>query len=468
MEIKFLQMSGEVTGSKTLITTRKGVKILLDCGMYQGKGLETDGMNRNLGFEPSTIDYVLLSHAHIDHSGLIPYIYKLGFRGKVVCTNATFDLCSIMLIDSGRIQESDTHDFLKKMEIQGKPITRLDPLYTAEEAEDSLTLFESYDYNEDITISDEVTVRFTNTGHMLGGGAINIKVKEGKKVNRVCYTGDIGRYNKELLPDPQKFPQADYIITEATYGDRRHVDMVDAEQELLVTVLKACCQKKGKLIIPAFAVGRTQEIVSILDRLSSKGLLPNIDVFVDSPMAVSATAVFRKYADQLNEQAQKQVEFDGDPFGFNKLHYIRSASESKQLNERKKPCIIISASGMMEAGRIKHHLANSIDNPRNTILAVGYCSPTTLGARILRGDKKISIFGLPHTVRASIRRIDALSGHGDYVEMGRFLSCQNASKVKKLFIVHGEKESKEAYKKYLETIGFKDVEIAYFRNAFNA
>lgn len=466
MEIKFLQMSGEVTGSKTLITTKKGVKLLLDCGMYQGKGLETDGMNRNLGFEPSSIDYVLLSHAHIDHSGLIPYIYKLGFRGKVICTNPTLDLCNIMLIDSGRIQESDTKEFLKKMDKIGKPINHLDPLYTAEDAEEALTLFEPYDYDCDIKVSDEVTVRFTNTGHMLGGGAVNMKIKEGAKVNRVCYTGDIGRYGKELLPDPKAFPQADYIITEATYGDRRHVDIGDAEQELLVTVLEACCQKKGKLIIPAFAVGRTQEIVSILDRLSSKGLLPNIDVFVDSPMAVSTTGVFRKYSNQLNEQAQKQVQFDGDPFGFDKLHYIRSVDQSKELNERKKPCIIISASGMMEAGRIKHHLANNIDNPRNTILAVGYCSPTTLGARILRGDNKVSIFGIPHRVRATIKRIDALSGHGDYVEMGRYLSCQKASKVKKMFIVHGEKEAKEAYKTYLETIGFKNIEIAYFKNSF--
>ncbi len=461
MNLKFMGATREVTGSKHLITTKKGLKILLDCGMYQGKGLETDAMNRDLGFIPSEIDYLILSHAHIDHSGLIPYIYKEGFRGTVLCTPATRDLCAIMLADAGRIQEADVHTFNKKRKAQGED--PVEPIYTEQDAQECMSCFISVPYHKPFAIEDEVTVEFFDAGHILGSSFVFLQVKDGRRVIKLGFTGDIGRYDKRILKDPEPFPQVDYLIMESTYGDRLHSTLEDAEKELLMAVLDTCTKKKGKLIIPSFAVGRAQEIIYALDRLESANLLPDIDVFVDSPLSVSATNIMRLHSECFGSQILDYMKKDPDPFGFDRLQYIQSVEASKALNVRHKPCVIISASGMMEAGRVKHHLANHIDDPSTTILCVGYCEPKTLGARIMRGDKEVSIFGHRYLVRAELRRIESLSGHGDYSEMIRYIGCQEKSKLKKIFLVHGEAETQEHFRDTLSELGWKHVEIPEFR-----
>jgi metallo-beta-lactamase family protein len=457
MKIKFIGAAREVTGSKHLITTDLGKKILLDCGMFQGKGLETDSMNRDLGFDPETIDHIILTHAHIDHSGLIPYVYKLGFRGSVVCTNATRDLCAIMLADSAFIQEHDTVTFNKRRAKKGLPLVT--PIYEQSDAKECMRLFIGVPSNMKFRIDENIKVTFTHTGHMLGSGVANIQIIEKGQIKRISYTGDIGRPVDQILAQPQPFPQADFLITESTYGDRLHNDVIKAEDELLDVVIETCVNKGGKLIIPAFSVGRTQEIVFALNNFFNKGRLPNIDIFVDSPLAVNATSVFRVHTECYNDNFLHVLENDPDPFGFDRLFYITKVEDSKKLNDHKKPCVIISASGMMEAGRVKHHLANNISNPKNTVLVVGYCAPTTLGARIVRGDKEVSIHGTIYEVKADIRKIEAFSGHGDYREMISFLNCQDKEALAKTFIVHGEYETQKKYLGYLQEEGFRNIEI---------
>lgn len=464
MHIQFLGAAQEVTGSKHLITTAKGLKILLDCGMYQGKGMETDAMNRDLGFEPSEIDYLLLSHAHIDHSGLIPYIHKLGFRGTIICTPATRDLCAILLADSGKIQEHDTYTHNKKRAEHNLP--PLLPIFTMDDAHACMSYFISVPYHKDYSIDNDIKVMFTDAGHILGSSAVNITIKEGEKTNRICYTGDIGRYSKRILKDPEAFPQADYIITESTYGDRLHKKIEDAEQQLLKIVIDTCTKKKGKLIIPSFSVGRAQEIIYALDRLKNQNLLPDIDVYVDSPLSTDATNIMRMHTECFNKEMLEYVKNDPDPFGFKKLHYIQTINESKALNSNSKPCIIISASGMMEAGRVKHHLANNIENPKTTVLVVGYCSPTSLGNKISRGDKNVSIFGKKFNVNADVEHLESYSAHGDYNEMTQFLNCQNPNKVKSIFLVHGEIKVQENYANHLKEKGFDNIAIPELKSIY--
>jgi len=457
MKIKFIGAAREVTGSKHLITTDLGKQILLDCGMFQGKGLETDSMNRDLMFDPSLIDHIILTHAHIDHSGLIPYMYKLGFRGSILCTNATRDLCAIMLSDSAFIQEHDTITFNKRRAKKGLPLVT--PIYTSADATACMSLFIGVPTNMKFRIDENIKVTFTNTGHMLGSGVANIQIIEKGQIKRIAYTGDIGRPYDQILAPPQPFPQADILITESTYGDRLHKDSKSSEDELLNVVIETCVNKGGKLIIPAFSVGRTQEIIYALNGFFNQGRLPKVDIFVDSPLAVNATTVFRMHTECYNKEFLHVLETDSDPFGFDNLFYITRVEDSKKLNDHKKPCVIISASGMMEAGRVKHHLANNISDPKNTVLVVGYCAPTTLGARIVRGEKEVSIHGTVYQVNADIRKIESFSGHGDYKEMISFLDCQDRDALGKTFIVHGEYETQKKYVSELQNEGFKNIEI---------
>lgn len=457
MKIKFLGAAREVTGSKHLITTASGKKILLDCGMFQGKGLETEGMNRALGFEPSEIDHIILTHAHIDHSGVIPYLYKMGFRGSIICTHATRDLCTIMLPDSGHIQESDTEKFNRKRARQGLP--PVEPLYTREDAQNCIELFIGVPYNRKFQIDPNIKVKFTNSGHMLGSGVVSIELLENGKLLRIAYTGDIGRPENRILKSPEAFPQCDFLISESTYGDRIHPVLQDAEQELLRVVTETCMKKRGKLIIPSFAIGRAQELVQVLNNFYNDGLIPKLEIYLDSPLAIDATDIFRIHPECFNKEVMEVMEKDPDPFGFKSLHYVKTAEESKALNTINEPCVIISSSGMMEAGRIKHHLANNIENRKNTVLAVGYCAPTTLGARILRGDKEISIFGDKYQVRADIEKIEAFSGHADYMEMLEYIKCQDKKQVKRIFLVHGEIGPQSFFKEKLEEAGYNDVYI---------
>jgi metallo-beta-lactamase family protein len=464
MNIQILGAAREVTGSKHLITLNNGKKILLDCGMYQGKGMETDSMNRKLGFNPQDIDYLILSHAHIDHSGLIPYISLLGFKGSVITTHATRDLCAIMLADCGKIQEHDTEMHNKKRARQKLP--PVDPIYTKADAEQCMHSFIGVPYDKPFRVTKGVKVTFTNTGHLLGGGVVNLQIKEEGKITRIAFTGDVGRPVNRILKPPQPFPQADIVLCESTYGNRLHESTTVAEEKLLEILKKTCVEKKGKLIIPSFSVGRTQEVIYSLNNFYNTGKLPRIKIFVDSPLSVNATNIFRLHRECFNDAMLKVMETDPDPFGFNDLYFIQKVEDSKKLNNIQEPCVIISASGMMEAGRVKHHLANSISDPRNTILAVGYCSPMTLGARILRGDKQVSIFGTMYPVNADIERIDSYSGHADYKELIGFLECQDKTAIQKLILVHGEYEAQEFFRDKLKESGFEQVEIPKLGDEF--
>jgi metallo-beta-lactamase family protein len=457
MKLKFIGATREVTGSKFLLTLDNGKKILLDCGMFQGKGLETDAMNRKLGFDPSTIDHVILTHAHIDHSGLIPYIYRLGFRGSVICTDSTRNLCAIMLADSGQIHEGDVKMFNKRRLAKGLP--PVEPIYTESDARMCMELFIGVAYNRRFQIDETIKVRFINTGHMLGSSVAYIEISENGQTTRIAYTGDIGRPSSRILKSPQPFPQCDILVTESTYGNRLHPKQVEAEAELLRVIRETCIGQRGKVLIPSFAIGRTQEIVYALNNFFNEGKLPKINIYVDSPLAVNATDIFRMHADELNENVHQVMATDPDPFGFGSLFYLKNSNESKRLNNYRKPCVIIAASGMMEAGRIKHHLAFHIGNANNTILAVGYCAPSTLGARILEGAATVSIFGEYHPVNARVERIEAFSGHGDYLEMIGYLKCQNPAQIRKTFLVHGEYNSQLFYQKQLEDSGFTNVTI---------
>ena len=458
MNIKFNGATETVTGSKHIIKTDSDFTILLDCGLYQGMGKETDALNRNLNLNPSEIDVVILSHAHIDHSGNLPLLVKEGFLGSIYCTPPTLKVVEVLLYDSAKIHENDIKYVNKKRVQRGdEPIVAL---YTTKDVDRCMKHFKTVPYHVDFHLNTEVTFTFTDAGHILGSAVTNIKLKGNDgSITHLTYTGDVGKYNDMLLKDPEKFPQADYLICESTYGDRLHEVEKDAELHLLNVVRNTCLEKKGKLIIPAFSLGRTQEIVFILDKLKNKGLLPNIKVYVDSPMSTSVTDIMREHVSCFNERLQEYIKTDSDPFGFNNLTYITEKMDSIALNDSKDPCIILSASGMMDAGRIKHHLKNNISDQKNTILVVGYCSPNSLGGKIRAGQKVVKIFGEEYEVNAEIEIIDSYSAHADYNELIRFLSCQDKTKLKKLFLVHGDPDAKISFKEKLVLEGYKDVII---------
>jgi metallo-beta-lactamase family protein len=455
MQISFHGAAGTVTGSKHLITLKDGRKILLDCGLFQGHGVDADVLNRHWGFDPRTVDYLVLSHAHIDHSGLIPKLVKDGFRGKIIATPATFDLCEIMLNDSAHIQEDDVFYLNKRRKRQGKQL--LEPLYETKDVQPALDKFYLVKYNEPYEIDKGIEVLFTDAGHILGSAAVSLTIHDFNNTYKICFTGDIGRYNNKILRDPQPFPQADYIICESTYGDMLHEPTTLTDTRLLQIVKHTCVEKKGKLIIPAFSVGRTQEIVNMLNNLQFENKLPAMKVYVDSPLSTDATEIYRKHSHCFNDDVKEYMENDPTPFGFKNLQYITDVEESKGLNLKKEPCIIISASGMMEAGRIKHHIRNNVTDADNTILIVGWCGPGTLGRKLLRGDKVVKIFGEEYPVNAEVVVMNEFSAHGDYNEMLRFLSCQDALKVKKMFLVHGDDDVLPKWKEKLQASGYTNI-----------
>jgi metallo-beta-lactamase family protein len=458
MEITFHGAARTVTGSKHLIKTDNGTKILLECGMFQGMGAEADKLNRHFGFDPVEIDHLILSHAHIDHSGLIPRLVKHGFKGKIYCTSATFDLCRLMLSDSANIQEHDAAYINRRRRRQDREL--LDVLYDMNDTVASFDHFVTVDYGKWFEIEDNIMLQFTDAGHVLGSAAVNLRIREGEELVRLCFTGDIGRRNDPILRSPEQFPQADHIICESTYGDRLHEPMEDSEERLLNIVRDTCVKNKGKLIIPAFSLDRTQELVFALDQMEHKGLLPPIKVFVDSPLSVQTTHIVEKHVECYNDEVHDYMtKGDQRPFYFKNLHYITKVEDSKAINELKEPCIIISASGMAEAGRIKHHIKNNISDPANTILMVGYCTPGSLGGRLRNRDERVRIFGEEYEVKARVEVMDSYSAHGDYEEMMEYLSCQNADEVKKLFLVHGDTDVMNSFREKLMANGFRNVYI---------
>lgn len=457
MKITFAGATGTVTGSKFIIQLWDNKRVLLDFGMYQGMGAETYQLNAEEVVDPCTIDAVLLSHAHIDHSGLIPKLVKDGFDGPIFCSEATFALCEIMLRDSAFIQEADVKYSNKR---HGRSENEeYEPLYKYADVENALDLFKIVKENEKVSIIDGIDATFIPNGHILGSTAIYLEIDELSERHTLLYTADIGRYNTSFIRDPEPPPQADYILCESTYGDRLHDRTVDAEQELMNAVLKTIREKKGKLIIPAFSLGRTQELVFSLNKLDLHGLLPDIKIFVDSPLATDATNITRQFSYLLTIEVQRFSKSRNDPFGFQKLSYVKDKAESQKLNASKSPAIIISAAGMADAGRVKHHIYHGIEDPKNTILFVGYAEPNSLGGKLQSGDKKVTIFGDEKEVKAEVRVINSLSAHGDYKEIINYLKSQNAGKVKKLFLVHGERKVQEKFKKVLEQNGHHSVVI---------
>lgn len=455
MKIQFFGAAQRVTGSKHLITTNKGTKILLDCGLFQGIG--TTELNLQFGFDPKEVDFLILSHAHIDHTGLVPRLVRKGFKGTIYATPATRDLCEIMLMDSAHIQEKDLERINKRR--IGRNEEPYELLYNADDVEAALALFKTVDYHTPFYLEEGVRVEYFDAGHLLGSAGIYLTFEEEYHHKNLFFTGDIGRPNDKILRSPEPFPQADYILCESTYGNRLHEPEADMKTHLLRIVYQTCIEKKGKLLIPAFAVDRTQELIYALDQLAHEGLLPKIPVYVDSPLSVKATMVMKNNEECFNPEILTYVKHDGDAFNFENLHYISDVMESKALNDSKQPCIIISSSGMAEAGRIKHHIKNNVEKPSTTILLVGYCSPGSLGAALKAKPEEVRIFGENFKVRADIEIMDSFSAHADYKEMMQHLSCQDASKVKKLFLVHGEIDTQLIFKNRLNSMGFHDIQI---------
>lgn len=457
MKIAFHGAARTVTGSKHLLTLKNGKKYLLDCGMFQGMGKETDVLNRTWGFDAATVDAVILSHAHIDHSGLIPKLVKDGFRGTVYCTPATKELTAILLEDSGHIQEDEVKYVNKKRAAEGQPY--LQPLYTEEDAKRAIDHFRTVEYDQWFRVDENIELLYTDAGHIIGSAAVHLKITEGGKTTRLTFSGDVGRYRDVILKSPAPFSQADYILIESTYGNSLHDVHMTTPDMLLQWIEKTCLQKKGKLIMPAFSVGRTQELLFALNQLENERRLPALDYFVDSPLSIETTELVKRFPQYFNKAIQRLLETDNDPFRFTGLKYIKTVDQSKLLNYRNEPCVIISASGMAEAGRVKHHISNAIENSRNTILMTGYCEPNSLGGRLMAGAKEVSIFGVKHEVHAEVGAIRSMSAHGDYEDLSQFLAGQDPRQVKKLFLVHGEYDVQQQFKERLLKKGFLDVEI---------
>lgn len=456
MKVKFCGAAGEVTGSSHLVTLSNGYKALLDCGLYQGDPEKAYDMNRQFEFDPRELDCVILSHAHIDHIGRLPKLVKKGFRGNVYATPATRSLALIMLLDSAKIQQYDYEYDVKIAQRKGLPTKHMEPLYTVDDVYKALSLFVTVGYNRWLKIKSNLSLYFREAGHILGSASICLKIKEEGKEFKLGFTGDIGRPSRPIIKNPEPMHKVDYLICESTYGGRKHESRPSEYKHLLDIITKTCVEKKGKLIIPAFSLGRTQEIVFMLDKMSSSGELPKIPVYVDSPLSVNATRVFRLHPECYDDELVDYIEFNPDPFGFNGLHYITDVNDSKAINSIKTPAIIISSSGMVNAGRVRHHVANNIENPNSTILIVGYCAPGTTGHALAIGKEEIFLFGDKKKVRADIEVMDSFSAHADEDEMIDFVSNQKKS-VKKIFLVHGSDTARAAFTDRLSKEGFSQV-----------
>lgn len=464
MKISFHGAARTVTGSKHLVQLDNNESFLLDCGLFQGMGRDTDSLNAKFGFDAAKVDYVILSHAHIDHSGLLPKLVKEGFRGAIYCTPGTKALAEILLEDSAMIQRDDAKYGNKRRAKQGLP--PIEPLYDIDDVNLTIPLFKAVDYNTPTKISDLVEVLFTDAGHIIGSAAVSLKMKNGENIESLTFSGDIGRYRDMILRSPAEFPHADYIIIESTYGDKLHDLIHTTPDDLLKWIESTCVEHKGNLIIPAFSVGRTQEILFELNQLSLEKRLPHIPIYVDSPLSMEATEVLKKFPKYFNKKIQKILEVDDDPFDFEGLRYIKSVEESKALNEDLHPKVIISASGMADAGRVKHHIKNNISNAKNTILLVGYCEPHSLGGRLMNGAKEVKIYSEQYEVVAKVGSIRSMSAHGDYEDLIQFLACQTPDLVKQVFIVHGEAEVQDHFAEKLRKKGFKEVHAPEMHESF--
>ena len=472
MKITFLGATRTVTGSNYLVEGA-GKKFLVDCGLWQGKSELEEENYSEFEFDPHEIDFMLLTHAHIDHSGRIPKLYKEGYRNKIYAQKATKDLCAIMLPDSGHIQEQESEWKNRKRIRKGE--RPREPIYTAEEATKCLEIFEAVKYNEIIEITPDIHVRFNDAGHMLGSSIIEVWVKENGKETKAVFSGDLGNNDIPLLNEPTMIEETDYLVMESTYGSRLHMRN-DDKAEIFLDVVSETIDNGGTVVIPSFAVGRTQEILYEIDKLKDirkdeefrrkYKTLMKTPVYVDSPLAISATEVFKENMDLFDDETQAEISKGENPLEFPGLKFTMTTEESKALNEDNTPSIIISASGMCDVGRIKHHLKHNLWNPKSTILFVGYQAPGTLGYNIVNGAKTVKIFGEEIAVNARIEYIEGYSGHADQEGLMRFVNSFN-KKPKHIFLVHGEEESQDVLKEKIEKETNLPVTIASFGETYD-
>lgn len=447
MKIEFYGATKAVTGSCHILRIN-GKVVLLDCGMYQGKS-EKEKHNEAFNFKASDVDYVILTHAHIDHSGRIPLLFKQGFKGQVICTDATYDLCTAMLPDSGHIQESEIE--WKNRKRLRQDLELLSPLYTAEDAVQCMRLFKGYPYDNSIELFEGLTVTFRDAGHLLGSAMVELTLKEDNKTVNLVYSGDIGNKDIPIIKDPSTIKYADYVIMETTYGDRFHTKAED-ELKQLVTIIKETFKRGGNVIIPSFAVGRSQEVIYAINKYVETTELKGCQVYVDSPLAIESTNIFKKYPDYYDEEAKKYIKAGDDPLQFKGLVFTKSAEESAALNKIERGAIIISASGMCEAGRIKHHLKHNLWRKECSIVFVGYQAEGTLGRLIVDGANKVKLFGEEIAVNAKIYNFHGLSGHADRNGLYDWVTSF-VKKPKKVFLVHGDAEGMFSFKDLLDNEG---------------
>ncbi len=455
MKIQFFGAAQTVTGSQHLLTINDK-KILFDCGLFQGRRKDTYEKNKNFKFDPKEIDAMILSHAHIDHSGNTPHLVKDGFNGPIYTTSATIDLCKIMLEDSAYLQQRDI-EWLKKKKKKHIPE---EPLYSIEDVEDTIKKFIPVEYNSATEIFPGIIAYFQDAGHILGSAGILLEIEEekGKKI-RFGFSGDIGRPEMPIIRNPDFFRDLDILIMESTYGNRLHTQTDEVEEEV-AKVVKEVFDRRGKIIIPSFAVGRTQLLVYVLHKLFDQNRIPEIPIYVDSPLAVKATKVFEEHPECFDRETNRIfLESGDDPFGFGRLKYITTVDQSKELNEIQDPMIIISASGMAEGGRVLHHLANNIGNPKNLVLFVGYSAEHTLARRIMDGIEKVNILGEKHSVKCEIKTMDYFSAHADQNELIDYLRLNPANRLKNIFLVHGEEEQALPLREKILQKGYKNVDF---------
>ena len=460
MKLLFRGANREVTGSRHLLQANDHM-ILMDCGMYQGRRDDEKEKNKNFVFKPEEVDVVLLSHAHIDHSGNLPNLVKQGFSGPIYCTEATKDLLVHMLGDSAHIQEREAEWINKRKKKKGEE-GLIEPLYTEEDVNDTLLLVQAVNYEDTFEVTPGVTACFHEAGHILGSALIELTIqdKEDGKTKSLTFSGDLGRPNMPLIRDPYQIKKTDYLMIESTYGNRLHESLLEA-QEKLAAVINNTISRGGRILIPAFSLGRTQEVVVNIHQLMNDKKIPQIPIYVDSPLSVNVTSVFKKHLDILDEDVQKNfIEQDDDPFGFECITYTQSVEESKALNSIQTPMIIISSSGMVEHGRILHHLRNAIEDHRNSILIVGYQAQHTLGRKLVEGYKEVNIFGEPHPVKIEVHVMNAYSAHADRSDLLNYVA--QIEHLKKVILVHGEEESAEDLEKAIHANGFQDVVIPHF------
>ncbi len=443
-----------VTGTKHVLTVGE-TRALFDCGLVQGPRKESERRNRNLPFAPGGIDCVLLSHAHVDHSGSLPALVKGGFAGRIHCTKATADIAEILLRDTAYIQEHDLKYLNKRRRKRGEPA--LEPVYTMDDVEATLPLFAPVDYNTRVQVSRDIAVTFREAGHILGSASLEIDAVEAHRRRRIVFTGDLGRDDMPILRDVYRPKSADVLVTESTYGARKHNPADHVAEELAVFV-RETAKRRGKIIVPAFAVGRTQRIIYMLHELMTSNRIPSMPIFVDSPLAISATEIFRRHPECYDEEMYDLLRSDDDPFGFSRITYTRTAAESKKLNRRPGPMIIISASGMCEAGRVLHHLKNNVSSRRNAVMIVGYQARHTLGRRLVEGMDKVRIFGEHYPVRARVKAFNEFSAHADSDDLVEFaLGMRRVPR--RTIIVHGNEQASLALARRLTENGLAGVTV---------